>query len=342
VVPESALLERNLRGYDCVFLCNVAQLTASEARAMDAYLQGGGNLIFFLGDQVMPDRYNQELGPAGQGRAGGPNILPARIGPLVDQSQSRLDPLKYRHPIVQAFRGRGQAGLLTTPVFKYYKLLLPDGSRAETVLAMANGDPLMVAERVRGGRVVLVATSADPSWTALPLWPSFVPLVQEIVAWCAGGQLQGRNLLVGEPLEASIAASEGAGALSVETPDGHRHTAQLRAAGDRSTLSYADTALSGIYIVRFGPSMKHSQTFAVNVDTAESDLTPIDADELRDGVWPGIPFVHQTTWQDLGAGAPGSPISGRSRLPVDLLYAVLGLLFVETFLGWKLGYYERD
>ena len=41
---------------------------------------------------------------------------------VVDQPQSRLDPLDYRHPIVQPFRGRGQASLLTTPVFKYYKL----------------------------------------------------------------------------------------------------------------------------------------------------------------------------------------------------------------------------
>jgi hypothetical protein len=42
----------------------------------------------------------------------------------------------------------------------------------------------------------------------------------------------------------------------------------------------------------------------------------------------------------LGGIAPGSPILGRSRLHVDLLYVVLGLLLIETFLSWKMGYYE--
>ena len=34
VAAESALMDRNLGGYDCVFLCNVAQFTASEARVL--------------------------------------------------------------------------------------------------------------------------------------------------------------------------------------------------------------------------------------------------------------------------------------------------------------------
>ena len=70
VAGENALMERNLGGYDCLFLCNVAQFTAGEAHALDAYLQGGGSLIFFLGDQVLADRYNRELGVALAGQVG--------------------------------------------------------------------------------------------------------------------------------------------------------------------------------------------------------------------------------------------------------------------------------
>ena len=100
VAAESALLERDLGGYDCVFLCDVAQFTASEARMLDAYLAHGGNLVFFLGDQVLPDRYNFELG----GGATRPHILPARLGAVVNQAESGLNPLGYLHPIMQAFR----------------------------------------------------------------------------------------------------------------------------------------------------------------------------------------------------------------------------------------------
>ncbi len=364
VAPESALLERNLGGYDCLFLCNVAQFTASEAQTIDAYLQGGGNVVFFLGDQVLAGRYNRELGVTRDAdrpgtprtphapreedsltrsvRSTGLHVLPAQIGPRVDRPQFRLDPLGYRHPILQAFRGRGQTSLLTTPVFKHYKLSVPAGSQAATVLKLADGDPLIVEQPVHRGRVVLVATSAEPSWTALPLWPSFVPLVQETVAYCAAGQLRRRNVMVGEPIEALLALSAAGATINVQSPDGGTHPVQPRAEDDYSILSYADTAQSGIYVVQTGPPSERKETFAVNVDTAESDLAQADPDELRSQLWPDIPFTHQALWQDAGSGAAGSPIRGGTRLHVDLLYAVLGLLLFETWLGWKMGYHRKD
>ncbi len=119
VIPESALLERDLARYDCVFLCNVAQFTASEARVLDGVLKRGGGLVFFLGDQVLADRYNREL--AGEQEV---RVLPARLGEVVAEPQYhfRFDPLDYRHPLVQVFQGREQSGLLSTPVYKYFQL----------------------------------------------------------------------------------------------------------------------------------------------------------------------------------------------------------------------------
>jgi hypothetical protein len=338
IAPENALLERNLSAYDCLFLCNVAQFNASEAHALDAYLQGGGSVVVFLGDQVLPDRYNQELGVAVESRAGGPHILPAQLGNVVARPQYHLDPLDYQHPILHTFRGRGQTSLLSTPVFKHVQLKLPKNSRAATVLSLGDGDPLVVEQRVHRGRVVLVGTSADPSWTAMPLWPSFVPLVQKTLAWCVSTQLRQRNLTVGEPLDAMVAAPAGAGSVQVQTPDGRSRPASLSNTGEGFALSYADTAQSGVYTLKFGSAAKRSETFAVNVDTAESDLAQVSADELRSEVWPGVPFDCQTSWQDVGATAAivASP-AAKSRLHVNLLYAALGLLLAETFLGGKLG-----
>ena len=338
VVAESALLERSLGMYDCLFLCNVAQFTASEARALDAYLRGGGSVVFFLGDQVLADRYNSELGVAGEGRAGGPHILPARLGAVVDRPEFRLDPLEYQHPVLHAFRGPGQTSLLTTPVFKHYQLMIPKDSRATTILAIGSGDPLAIEQPAHRGRVVLIGTSAEPSWTAMPLWPSFVPLVHEIVTWCAAGQIRQRNVLVGERFCALAASPADMFPPKVQTPDGRQRSATLNTDGDGSALTCTDTSQSGIYTATFGPPVNRSQIFAVNIDTAESDLAQIDPEDLRNDVWPDIPFVYQTSWHDLGAAAvvAGSS-SGKSRLHVDLLYAVLGLLVVETFLGWRLG-----
>jgi hypothetical protein len=346
VAAESALMERDLGGYDCVFLCDVAQFTASEARVLDAYLGRGGNLVFFLGGQVQAERYNRELG----GGPGRPRILPARLGSVMrNRLEAGLDPLGYRHPIVRSFESKEKAGLLTTPVVKYYRLEIPKKSTARTVLATGSGDPLIVEQSIRKGRVVLVATSADQSWTYLPLWPSFVPLVQEILNWCAGGQIQQRNFQVGDVLTGTAPAAAVDAPLWLsrsQRPDdgpGERLEKQgrqiaLHAEGDYSAWSYPDTWLSGIYTATLGPPANRSQSFAVNVDTRESDLAAVDVEDLKSNVWPEVPFQYQTTWQQTDAQV-AAPVVRSWRLPVLLLYAVLGLLVAETFLAWRFGHH---
>ena len=42
-------------------------------------------------------------------------ILPAQVGEPVPLGEYFFDPLEYRHPIVEPFRGHERSGLLTTP-----------------------------------------------------------------------------------------------------------------------------------------------------------------------------------------------------------------------------------
>ena len=333
LAAENALLERDLGGYDCLFLCNVAQFTTSEVQALDAYLGRGGSVVFFLGDQVSPPRYNQQLGG---GSAAGP-ILPAQIDAPVARPPRGIDPLGYRHPIVRAFRGHENSGLLTMPVEKYFRLDLSGNPSTKVVLRLANGDPLMVEGPLRRGHVLLVATSADVSWTAMPLWPNYVPLVREILAWCVAGQAQQRNLQVGEPLAGFAATPAGDATVTIQRPDGQTRSAELHADGDTSTWTYDETLRSGIYTARLGSPPGRGQLFAVNVNTAESDLSPLAVEDLRSEVWPEVPLVYQTTWQATetrGAGAPrpSGPWS------IGLLHASVALLLAEGLLAWRLGH----
>ncbi|HUT14343.1 MAG TPA: BatA domain-containing protein [Thermoguttaceae bacterium] len=338
VATESALLQFDLEPFDCVFLCDVAQFTADEVEVLDSYLNHGGSVVFFLGDQVSAERYHRELG----GDRGRPRLLPARLGTIETTPQFGLDPLGYEHPMLEAFRGHPRVGLLSAPVLKYFRLIVPENSPAQVVLRTGNGDPLIVEEPIHRGHVVLVATSlADPSWTPMPVGYGFVPLMQELAAWCAGEKLRQRQVEVGQPFGASVFAPTADVPLSVRGPDGQTHPVRLHGDGDYSTFSYGDTTQSGIYTVRFGAPIDHSQSFAVNVDTAESDLTHLGEEGLRREVWPGVEFVYSTSWQHLDQppSAAIGPLSRVGSLHVGLLYFALGLLFLETFLAWRFGYH---
>ncbi len=342
VAPESAILEYNLSRYDCTFLADVARFTASEAKVLEAYVKGGGSLVFFLGEQVQAANYNRELGGESPG---GTRLLPARLGAIVTQSQDRLDPLGYLHPMVRAFSGRERAGLLTTPVHKHFQLTVPKDSKAKVALALAGGDPLIVEEPIHRGRVVLVATAADVSgdaagtpWTYMPLWPSFVPLVHEMLACAVGGQVQQRNLLVGDVLGGSFAMPLGEMPFSMRRLGGRSDQVRFHAQGDQSTWSYPDTGLSDVYAAEFGPPVSRTDRFAVNVDSKESDLGVITPEHLHEHVWPGVAVVHQTTGQSLDRPAAAGA-SRRSDLSKALLYAALLLLFAETYMARRFGYH---
>jgi len=230
--------------------------------------------------------------------------LPAEIGPLDDRPRDRLDPLDFRHPIVQTFQGRGRAGLLTVPIFKHFKLMPYEAAGAATVLATDDGDPLIVAAPVGRGRVVLAAASADPSWSGWPLWPSFVPLVREIVAYAAAGRNPPRNLIVGD---ASV--------------------------GTLNAMS------SGFHAVRVSPAVDREQTFAVNVDPAESDLQRVEPAELLAAGWPGT-IGEDAGFSDRGDFSTqlhGDLLGEERSMAVGLLYAALGLLWFDALYSWKLG-----
>jgi hypothetical protein len=337
IAAESALLERDLAPYPVVCLCNVAQFTPSEAKVLDAYLQAGGSLVFFLGDRVQAEGYNRQLTAS----AGGLAILPASVGPLQSQTELRLDPLGYRHPVLAAFRGREQSGLLTTPVARHFRLVLPPQSTAETVLALPNGDPLIVDGPAGRGRVVLVATSADTGWSGLPASPAFVPLVQELLGYLVRGAQNERNLAVGQPLDGTLAGAAVEQNVLLQPPDGPAVPVPLDA---QRRWSYAETGTSGIYTARENTTGQ-GQSFAVNLDTAESDLEPLSTDELRHQ-WSGVPFGLLATnepWRDMAATSPLAPDGSQGcTTPVHLalLYVVLGLLLVETVVAWRLGHHE--
>jgi hypothetical protein len=348
VAPESALMERDLTAYDCVMLSNVAQFTASESRLLDNYVRHGGSLVFFLGDRVRSENYNRILADVPM------PLLPARLGDVAKNVASRLDPRNYAHPILRTFRGQERVGLLSTPVEQYVKVKIiePAASGAsprdtdlrqnppQVALAFGSGDPLIVTRTVRNGRVVLLTTSADTSWTMLPAWGTYLPLVRQILDWCLAGQAQPRNVAVGDTLESSVRASVVSASLTMERPDGRRQNVPLNAQGDYATWSYDGTRISGIYTAQFSPPLAPPQLFAVNLLTAESDLSSISSDELQNDVLPGVPIDYRTAWQ-VGGSRPALSEAHAGQLHVELLYAAAGLLLLETIMAWRLGYNRR-
>jgi len=332
---ENAILEQDLNRFDCVALCNVRRFTRDEAAVLYDYVRNGGGVLWTLGDLVQVDSYTQQLADQASGR----RVLPARLEGLASTGNYSFDPLEYRHPILTPFAGHPQSGLLTTPVWKYLRVRPADSAAARVALAFDTGDPALIEERIGRGRSLLLTTAVSPNsldrstdpptpWTALMTWPSFPPLVQELLAYVLRRRFERRNVLVGEPLDGTLAGGGLGSALTIRTPSGDAERVAVQADGPNWTWSFGGTSLSGVYLASATAAADSEQRFAVNLVTRESDLTRCDPKSLPEQFDPEFHLA-----KSLG----GLPSTRPTQYFRYLLALVLVLVLTETTLAWHFG-----
>jgi hypothetical protein len=339
IVSESGLLERDLRRYAAIFLCNVGRFSSEESNVLYEYLQGAGTVVFFLGDQVEISDYNEYLGAARKER----RILPVRLLAAVPTSTYRFDPLEYQHPIVAPFRGQVRSGLLTSPIARYIRAEpYTDQQQAAPKVALQffNSDPAIIEERIGRGHSIVFTTAASPQstdasqdppvpWSDLGTWPSFLPLVQETLALAVRTQEQPRNVQVGQLLEIRHHEASPAVRVEVINPRGESEHVAVSNADRRMVWWYDATLLSGLYEARFGAPVDSSRWFAANVDTRESDLTRSDSTLLPD----------QIEVADLETEMVSGEVTTSAGRPIYryLLAGLLCLLFTESSYACYVG-----
>ncbi len=368
VIPEGALVETPLDDFDVVFLCNVARITQGERDYLHRYVVNGGNLVLFLGDRILPEVYNDVLAQQQQNLATPPAaamgigrgqrstnllysdrapamrlvkqadapadaLLPAEVGELRSSEEFGLDPLDYRHPIAAAFRGSERAGLLSTPVSRYYELKPSDA--ATVALALPSGDPFLVTAPCGDGMVAVIASSAsldtiDPAtvqpWTMLPAWPSFLPIVRELVVF---GLEQNRDANRAEPgmvISGALPPTWAKASVDLLRPDGRVDSVPVVRGDGIVEWSYTSTDLPGAYTVLSTASNEPLSVATVNVPGTESGLTRVATDSLPDS------FQVQTTTGDLQRTLAN--VGATTDLHRWLLYAVLALLLIESVMAW--------
>jgi hypothetical protein len=344
--PDTALLERDLSQYDAVFLANLPTLDQEQSQVLHSFVEAGGGLVVFPGDLTKP---NEFVPPAA---AGEPPLLPATFAELAPTGNYRFAPLDYRHELIAPFRGFEQAGLLTTPIWKYMKLQPIGDEGVRTALALDSGDPAIIESRVGRGRVIMFATAASPDsmdraadpptpWSLLGTWPSFPPLVQESLSLVARGREEGRNRIVGESLSSLIHNATPETRLTMTPPAGGQRgdrglrgtsrEVRLESEGDIWRWSYGDTSLSGIYDLSVGPPLEQHQLFAVNVDPRESPLERIDPARL-----PQELAASESPVAASSSGSAGGTAANYAWFR-PLLVVVVLLLALESFLARWFG-----
>lgn len=347
VAQTSSLRNYNLNDYDTVILANVSRLSDEDRDALRQYAQNGGGVLVFLGGAVDARYYNQTLYQNGQG------LLPT---PLTDVRASRtesdfvtLDADSINHPALQLFKDAADVEIQSGRFYRYFVLRLasfvstprtqnPEARTPSRVLCrFSDSSPALVEKSVGLGKVVVCASTADAEWNNLPYKPAYLPLLHELIAYLRQGAEGRRNVSIGEPLLRSLSVRDAGRTARVVAPDGRAVTVRATLDKRGCILAFPKTDRAGNWEMKEigkGSGNAIAESFAVNLQTAESDLTPMHPSELTRLI-PDARFHVVDNPDNLRAAIQ------KSRLGIELwrhlIGAAMALVLLEAWLAQKFG-----
>ncbi len=289
--------------------------------ALNQFVERGGGLLVVAGERTTWPESDTAL-------------LPGKIGVPVDRLTGRggtLGYLDYSHPAFELFKAPRSGDFSAARVLRYRGI---ETTPSDRVLARFDDGAVAAAERrVGNGRVIVFGTTLDDSWTDLALKPIFLPLVHQLVKYLARYEPPASWRTVDQVVDVSAQLKSRAD-RTVITPGGERISI---ASSEPGLLELRET---GIYEIRSNANANaRPDRIAVNLDPAESDLTPLDPAEL----------VAAVTGRAAGAAGqaaaatevPATDAERQQSLWWYLLIAGLLLLAAEMLVSNRLSRTER-
>jgi outer membrane protein assembly factor BamB len=353
VIDESEFATLELDGYQVICLCNVYAVPEDRRLALEKWVDAGGGLVVTLGDQIDQEDWNKRMYRDGKG------LLPVRLQEVDgDESEEKwvfFDPQDDAHPIFKLFEG-GQNPLRSeVKIFQWWDLGLPAApgepdsgnelSAQVAVLATLTNDkktPGIIERPFGDGRVMVLATSVDVDWNNWPLDVSFLVVMQEMTRYMAQSDARAGELAVGAEIIQPLDLAKFKPELNVADPAGETHSVQARpqeGAESGSTdwqATYAGTVAPGFYNFLLNPtdgSPTRTVLFAANLHSVESDLALASREAVsRDLSQAGVTYLQSpASLEELEEEVK------KSELWRYVLYAVLALMALELFYGWRIS-----
>lgn len=334
VASELQWLSQNDRQWDALVLNDLAWNSVASIERLTSYVNGGGVLVVGLGKNFSTSG-TQADSSAGSLDAVREKLLGFQVLQPSETSDWAVDPLEYSSPILRAFDGFPNSGLLTTPIFRFWRIEPGDESLIVD-LATTTGEPLLVHRRLGKGRIACLLSAPEDgrgdergaSWNAMTAWPSFLPLAQQTLQVLLDQEQASLNRTAGQPLSGTIPPLTENRSMTLKLPD--QNELQILGqpmAGDEGLLwTYESTDQRGVY--RVTQPLVSQPILTVNLDPVQSSLESIDPQTL------GIP-IGVTNRDNIGSDA--TQTTATDGLWRTLLWFLGLLLVVESLAAWWMG-----
>ena len=347
IATEQELEALQLSKFQVIVLCNVYRLGEKTAEAianLEKWVQNGGGLVIFPGDQGDEQFFDEHYFKDGNGLS--PFKLDAIRGDETELTWVKMRMEKASHPVLQVFAGQNNPFLDNVKTFRWWHAILKKEQLNKDVSVLAryndaDDSPALVEKPFGKGRVIAAAIPADADWANWTTDPSYLITMQELVRYLNGDRGSQGMLRVGQPLQQPLDLSQYEIDATLMGPKERK--VQLQAVADATvpngtegtiwTVGYQDTNHQGFYNLKLtrrdGPT--EQVLFAANVDPTEGNLRRADFETLRKEMGEKVQILSG------GQAAALGKLGDTSELWWYLLFGVAGVLGIEQLLAWWFG-----
>jgi len=331
-ITEEDLYSTRLDDFDVVFLCNIGLVTEQETKRLEQFTRQGGSVVITLGDQVQPESYNRQFYKQGAG------LLPAKLTQIKNQDSETVDPYEFltgniKHPLLSVFDKYPNAGLQSTPTFTYFDTNTDANSKSRIVLRYSTNDAAMLEKNFGQGHVFLITTALDRDWSAFVVWPSFLPVMRELVPYLCRYHNETNAVLVGQPILVKIAKQTAGESGLLRMPDGHEQPVHTVSTGSDHIL-FEHTGQPGIYELLSSDYAARLNRLAVNLDPRESNLKPSPFSLLKKTLLADGAVTYRQELSTLNHFENQQPDKSWSAAS-GILILVVCLVLVEQLIAWR-------
>lgn len=308
--------KHELSKYRAVVLANLKDLPRKDVERLVFYVRNGGGLVLALGDKVNPNIFNSLF----------QDLAPAKINNLAFESVQLdnsviLAEIDYQHSVFQPFAESGQGDLSIARFYQYYHVT---PFKEEAVLARFDDGGAAILERQVGdGRVLLLTSTIDNEWNNLPVKAMYLPLIYQALNYVSAERKGRESFLVGQSIALhgyQVAAGD---KLFIELPSG--------AVMQTDAEFFEDTTEPGLYRLFKEGRKKSLASFAVNVNSSESDLEVLQPEALQTAAAQVTSQAPQTA--SIGLDTFALQQEQAQKLWRLAILATILLLIAETWLG---------
>jgi hypothetical protein len=299
-ITTAEISAARLAGVKKVFIMRADKLSEAAAQQIAKFMFAGGGVAWFL------DGKSDTANLVELEKATGPGVVPMKLAlrrsaENVGTAAQQVVKGDFKSRFLKLFRGAGRQDLALLEFYDFYQA--SSTGAGQVLLTYADESPAMATAGHGLGTLVLLNFSVSEFSSNLARQRIFPAWIQELAKNITGDEPPPVSYTVGEVIAAEVWKSElrdGA----VRGPDGAEVNTKREPLGERVALSFVPDKL-GFYTVSDGALR---QAFGVNAHPDESDLRPVDRDQLPGQSGDGAAAHFVQGREDFETVAQGRPI----------------------------------